>query len=99
MVEALRVLLTCVVVVSPCVIVAYVGGFAAVMGITVYRRRRPDALSDELDRFLEAVVGQSREELATSRGPADRPELLGVHAGGRGQFPGGCIGESERRSG
>lgn len=67
MVEALRVLLACVAVVSLCVIVVYVAGFAAVMGFTAYRRRRPDARIQALDRLFGAVIGQGRAKLATSR--------------------------------
>lgn len=99
MVEALRVLLACAVLVSLGVIVTYVAGFVAVTGMTVYGRKRPDAHVEELDRLLESIGAQGRQELASSRGLPGRPEVLGVHAGGLGQFRGGFIGVSERRRG
>ncbi len=59
MVEALRVLLTALVVVSLCVIAAYVVGFLAVSVATVHRRSRPDPLVEDLDRALAEILGRS----------------------------------------
>ncbi len=59
MVEALRILLAAVVVVSLCAIAAYVVGFLAVSVVTVRRRGRPDPLLEDLDRALEEILGRS----------------------------------------
>ena len=58
MVEVLGVLLAAVVVVSLCVIAAYVVGFVVLSVITVCRRARPDPLAGDLDRVLEEILGR-----------------------------------------
>ncbi len=70
MVEALRVLLAAVVVVSLCVIAAYVIGFAVLSVVTVCRRGRPDPLREDLDRALEEILGQSGRPEPTVPRPA-----------------------------
>ena len=73
MVEALRVLLTALVVVSLCVIAAYVVGFLAVTVATVHRRSRPDPLVEDLDRVLAEILGRSgRPEPSVHRSPGGR---------------------------
>ena len=57
MIEALHLLLICVMVASLCAIAVYVVGFVAVAVLTLRRRARPDPLAEELDRVLAEIVG------------------------------------------
>ena len=59
MVEVLWVLLSAPVVVSLCVIAAYLVGFLVLSEVTVCRRGRPSRLSEGLDQVLEEILGRS----------------------------------------
>jgi membrane protein implicated in regulation of membrane protease activity len=58
MVEVLWVL-SAPVVVSLCVIAAYLVGFLVLSVVTVCRRGRPSPLSEELDQVLDEILGRT----------------------------------------